>query len=302
MRITVTGATGVIGSRLVADLRARGDEVTVLSRDPGRAGTALGTEAHRWEPGAGPPPAEALEQRDAVVHLAGENIAQRWNDETRRRIHESREQGTRRLVEGLAAVPGDARPKTLVSMSGIGYYGDRGDELVDEDTPPGDDFLANVCIAWEAEAEAATELGVRVVRTRNGVVLDRHAGALAKMLPPFKLGVGGPVAGGRQYLPWVHLDDAVGVITAALDDAAWSGAYNLVAPDPVTNAEFSKALGRALHRPAVLPVPAFALKVLYDGMAQLVTDGQRAVPRRALEQGYAHRHPGLDAALRDALA
>jgi len=302
MRITVTGATGQIGSRLVAQLQRRGDEVTVLSRDPDAARRTLGTgvEAHAWDPGSGPAPTVALAGRDAVVHLAGENIAQRWNDDVRRRIRESREQGTRRLVEGIAAT--DRRPRTLVSMSAVGYYGDRGDEIVDEDAPPGDDFLADVCIAWEAEADSASELGLRVVRTRNGVVLDKDGGALATMLTPFKLCVGGPVAGGRQYLPWVHLDDVTGTIVAALDDERWSGAYNLVAPDPVTNADFSKALGRALHRPAVLPIPAFALKVLYDGMAQLVTEGQRAVPRRALELGYEHRHPDLDEALRDALA
>lgn len=301
MKITITGATGLIGTRLVHDLLARGDEVTVLSRNPDRARQTLGAvEAFKWDPDNEPAPAEALAGRDGVVHLAGENIAQRWNDETRRKIRDSREQGTRRLVEGIATA--EPRPRVLVSMSAVGYYGDRGDQTLDESTPPGDDYLANVCIAWEREAEAATELGLRVVRTRNGVVLDKRDGALAKMLPPFRLGVGGPVAGGRQYISWIHLDDIAGMIVRGLDDERWSGAVNATAPEPVTNAEFSKTLGRALHRPAVAPVPAFALRTLYGGMAQLVTDSQRAIPKRAVELGYEHRQPDLDQALRSALA
>jgi uncharacterized protein len=301
MRITITGATGLIGSRLVADLLARGDEVTVLSRNPGRARETLGpaVEALPWDPSAGPAPPNSLAGRDGVVHLAGENLAQRWNDETRRRIRESREQGTRRLVEGIRAA--DPRPAVLVSMSGVGYYGDRA-EPVDEDAPAGDDFLADVCIVWEREAEAAAELGLRVVRTRNGVVLDKHEGALAKMLPPFRLGVGGPVAGGRQYLSWIHLEDIVAMIQRALDDDRWTGAFNATAPEPVTNAEFSRALGRALHRPAVVPVPEFAIRLLYGDMAQLVTEGQPAIPRRAVEFGFEHRRPDLDEALRSIFA
>jgi uncharacterized protein len=302
MRVAVTGATGLIGSRLVRELGARGDEVTVLSRSPERARERLGgaVEAVGWDPEAGGAPAEALAGRDGVVHLAGENIAQRWSDDVRRRIRDSRERGTRALVDGIRAA--EPRPRVLVSMSGVDYYGDRGDEPVDEDAPPGEGFLAQVCVAWEREAEAASELGLRVVRTRNGVVLDRRGGALSKMLTPFRLGVGGPVAGGRQYMAWIHLDDMVGIVVRALDDEAWAGAVNATAPEPVTNAEFSRALGRALHRPAVVPVPGFALRLLYDGMAQLVTDGRRVVPRRTLELGYEHRHPDLDEALRSALA
>jgi uncharacterized protein len=302
VRVTVTGATGLIGSRLVRELGARGDEVTVLTRSPERARERLGgaVEAVAWDPQTGPAPAAALAGRDGLVHLAGENIAQRWTAEVKRRIHESREQGTRALVDGIRAA--EPRPRVLVSMSGVDYYGDRGDELVDEDAPPGDGFLARVCVAWEREAEAASELGVRVVRTRNGVVLDRRGGALAKMLPPFRLGAGGPVAGGRQYMAWIHLDDMVAMIVRALDDESWTGAFNAGAPEPVTNAEFSKALGRALHRPAVAPVPGFALRLLYGDMAQLITDGRRLVPRRALELGFRHRHPDLDEALRSALA
>jgi uncharacterized protein len=296
VRVTVTGATGLIGRSLVRALLDRGDEVTAVSRDPDRARAALGTGAAAW----GPAMQDALAGRDAVVHLAGENIAQRWTEEAQRRIRESREQGTRTLVEALRAA--DPRPRALVSMSGVDYYGDRGDEPLAEDAPPGADFLAQVCIAWEREADAAAELGIRVLRTRNSVVLDKHGGALAKMLPPFRLGVGGPVAGGRQYMPWIHLDDMVGIIVRALDDEAWSGAVNAAAPEPPTNAEFSKALGRALNRPAVLPVPGAALKALYGDMAQLITASRRAVPQRLSELGYEHRHPDLDEALRSVLS
>jgi len=233
------------------------------------------------------------------VHLAGEDIAQRWNDDALRRIRESRELGTRNLVAGLRAA--EPRPGALISASAVGYYGHR-PEPIDEDAPPGDDVLADVCVAWEREALEAEPLGVRVVRVRTGVVLDRHGGALQKMLLPFRLGVGGPVAGGRQPLPWIHLDDVAGIYVRAIDDDRWSGAVNATAPHPVTNREFSRALGRALHRPAFAPVPAFAIRLLYGGMAKLVVEGQNALPRRTIELGYVHRHPDLDEALRSALA
>ena len=301
MRVTVTGATGLIGSALVRELRARGDEVTVLTRNPGKARERLGSgvEALAWDPQATAAPAEALAGRDGIVHLAGENLAQRWNEDVKRRILDSRERGTRALVEGIRAA--EPRPRALVSSSAIGYYGDAGDRLLDEDTPPATDFLAQVCVAWEREAEAAAELGLRVTRVRQAVVLDKHGGALSKMLPPFRLGVGGPVAGGRQYLSWIHLDDVVAIMLLALDDDSLSGALNAAAPEAVTNADFSKALGRALRRPAVAPVPGFALKLLYGDMAQLVTKSQRVVPRRLQELGFEHRHPQLDEALRLAL-
>ena len=299
MRVTLTGATGLIGSRLVAALRDRGDEVTVLSRDPARAGRRLEVAAERWEPLEGRAPVHALAGRDAIVHLAGERVDQRWSDEARRAILASRETGTRNLVEGLRAA--ESHPGVLVSASGVGYYGPRGDEVLDESAAPGTDFLARVCVAWEAEAERAEELGMRVVRMRTGVVLDRRGGALARMLIPFRLGVGGPVAGGEQWLPWIHADDLVGLYLAAIDGDGWAGPVNASAPEPVRNREFSRALGRALRRPAVLPVPGAALRLLYGDMAEIVTEGQRAVPQRALERGYAFRHADLDAALRDAL-
>ncbi len=289
-RITITGATGRIGSLLVDRLKARGDEVTVLSRRPDRATGALGVPAATYEDAI-----DAVAGRDAVVHLAGEDIAQRWTDESLRRIRESRVLGTRRVVEAVNAA--DPRPGALVSASAVGYYGHR-PEPVDEDAPPGDDVLAEICVAWEREAERAE---IRAVRVRTGVVLDRRGGALEKMLLPFRLGVGGPVAGGRQPMPWIHVEDVIGIYVAAIDGEAWQGAVNATAPEPVTNKEFSRALGRALRRPAVMPVPGFALRVLYGGMATLILEGQNARPRRTLELGFRHAHPDLDEALRSAL-
>lgn len=300
MRVTVTGATGLIGARLVRALVARDDEVTVLSRNPQRASERLGVDAVAWDARAQPAPAEALAGRDAVVHLAGEPVAQRWNDGSKERILTSRTTGTANLVAGLRAA--EPRPATLVSASAVGYYGPRGDEEVTEATGPGSDFLSEVCVAWEAGAQEAEQLGMRVVRVRTGVVLDPDGGALAKMLPPFRAGVGGPVAGGKQYMPWIHVDDLVGIYLAALDGVDWSGPVNATAPEPVTNHDFSKALGRALHRPAVAPVPRLALKLLYGEMEQIVTTGQRAVPRATLAYGYAFEHPELDEALHATLA
>jgi uncharacterized protein (TIGR01777 family) len=293
MKITVTGASGLLGGKLVDRLRARGDEVVTLSRNPSGPGVL------RWLPEQEPAPQAALNGCDAVVHLAGEAVAQRWSDDAKRRIRRSRELGTRNLVAGIDAA--EPRPRVLVASSAVGYYGAHGDEEVDERTPAGDGFLAQVCVVWEREAQRATELGLRVVNVRTGVVLDRDGGALAKMLPFFKLGVGGPVAGGRQYLPWIHVDDVIGIYLAALDGDDWTGPVNAAAPTPVANATFSKALGRALHRPAFAPVPGFAVRVLYGEMAEIVTTGQRVIPRRAQDLGYAFAHPDLHEALRAAL-
>jgi uncharacterized protein (TIGR01777 family) len=293
MRVAVTGASGLIGGRLVAELRDRGDDVVALSRSPG-----LGAVV--WDPLTGPAPAEALAGCDAVVHLAGENIAQRWTAAAKERIRASRELGTRNLVAGLRAA--EPRPAALVHASGGDYYALRGDERVDESGPPGDGYLAQVCVAWEREASAAKPLGVRVTHVRTGPVLHRSGGALQRMLVPFRLGLGGPVAGGRQWFPWIALDDIAGIYVAALRGGeAWAGPVNACAPEPVRNADFAKALGRALHRPAVLPVPGLALKALYGDMAQIVTGGVRMVPGRATELGYRFRHPELDEALRSAL-
>ncbi|WNV86334.1 TIGR01777 family oxidoreductase [Umezawaea sp. Da 62-37] len=295
-KITVSGASGLIGAHLVARLRERGDEVSVLSRS---ANPDLST--WQWDPLDGPAPAEALAGRDAVVHLAGEPIGQRLTDEVKDRVRRSRVVGTRNLVEGLRAIPEADRPKVLVSSSGVAYYGPRGDEEITESTPAGDTFLARVSAEWEQEAARAADFGVRVVRMRTGVVLDASGGTLKSLLATYRAGMGGPIAGGAFAVPWIHVDDIVGLYVKAVDDASWSGAYNGTAPEPVTQKEFSKALGRALRRPAVLPTPGFALKVMLGEMADMVTTGQRAVPRRALDGGYTYAHPDLDAALADAL-
>jgi uncharacterized protein len=292
MRVTVTGATGTIGRALVGELTARGDEVTALSRDP--AGAGLGVETLEWrDPKGERPPAEALRGRDAVVHLLGETIAQRWSDGARREIRDSRVLSTRNLVAALADLPEADRPETLVSQSAAGWYGPRGDERLGEEEPAGSDWLAGVVRDWEAEAREAP---MRVVTTRTGVVLSPHGGALEKMLPFFKLGIGGPVAGGSQYVPWVHLDDVVGAIAFLLENG--DGPVNVTAPEPATNKDFSRTLGRVLRRPAFAPVPALAVKTLYGEMATIVTTGQRAVPGRLRELGYAFRRPDLEAALR----
>jgi uncharacterized protein len=302
MRVAVTGATGMIGSALVRALVGRGDEVTAVSRNAERAAEALGVPAETWaDPEAERPPLDALRGRDAVVHLLGEVIAQRWSDETKREIRDSRVLSTRNLVAALGELAAEERPRVLVSGSGAGWYGQRGDERLDESAAdPGDDFLAQLSRDWEAEARAADELGVRVVLSRTGVVLSDAGGALEKMLPFFKAGIGGPVAGGRQYVPWVHRDDVVGATMFALDNEAVRGPVNVTAPEPVTNRELSRTLGRVLRRPTFAPVPALAVKALYGEMAQIVTTGQRAVPGRLTELGYSFRQPDLEPALRDA--
>ena len=294
MRVTVSGGSGLIGSHVVSALRARGDEVTVLSRT-GSGGSVA------WDPLSGPAPAGALEGRDAVINLAGEPIAQRWTPAAREAIRLSRIRGTANLIAGIGALA-SGRPRVLASASAVGYYGDCGDRLLAEDSPPGKDFLAGVCAEWEAAAAQASQLGLRVAVLRTGVVLDRSGGALAKMLPPFRLGAGGPVAGGRQYISWIAPSDLSGLYLAALDDERFSGAFNASAPAAVRNADFSRALGRALHRPAVVPVPAFALRLLYGSMAEIVTASQNAVPQRALALGHEFALASLDSALAAALS
>ena len=302
MKVVVTGATGVIGRAVVQALKDRGDEVVVLSRNPSKASSALGVEAFEWpDPKASPPPADAFIDAVGVVHLLGEPVAQRWTSQVKREIRESRVLGTRNLIAGLREA--GPRLQVLVAQSASGYYGPHGDEVVDESTPAGSDFLASVVVDWEAEAsKAASEFGLRVPICRTGVVLTQEGGALAQMLTPFKLGVGGPVAGGKQYLPWVHIDDVVGALLFALDQDGADGPLNVTAPTPVTNRDFSKALGRALHRPAVMPVPGFALKALYGEMSMIVTTGVRAEPAALLRLGYRFEHADLDEALRAALA
>ena len=235
------------------------------------------------------------------MHLAGENIAQRWSAAAKQTIRDSRVTGTRQLVQGIGELAEAERPRVLVSGSAIGYYGAHGDEPIDEDAPAGSDFLAQTCQAWEAEADAAEGYGLRVAKVRTGVVLDRDGGALAKMLPPFRLGLGGPIAGGRQYISWIHPADLVGIALAAIDGEQWHGPINATAPQPQRNRDFGKTLGRALHRPSLLPVPGAALGLVYGEMAKIVTSGARVLPAKALVLGYEFRYPELDAALRAAL-
>ena len=270
----------------------------MLSRNPERASDALGVQAVAWDPKSDGAPSEALAGRDAVVHLAGEDVAQRWSDSTKAEILASREKGTRNLITGIFAA--EPRPAVLVGASASGYYGPRGDEIVDETQPPGSDWLAEVCVRWEQQTDAA-KLGMRVVKMRTGIVLDSDGGALAKMVGPFKAGVGGPIGSGKQYMPWIHLDDLVGMYLAAIDHADFSGPINASAPEPVTNKDFAKALGKALHRPALAPVPGFVIKGMYGAMSQIVLTGVRMVPGRAGELGYEFQHPDLDEALRDTL-
>jgi uncharacterized protein (TIGR01777 family) len=304
MRVVVTGASGTIGAAVCRALSARGDTAIALSRDPERARQALDSSAAqtlRWEqPTAQEPPREALAGADAVINLLGEPISQRWTPQVKQAIRDSRVLSTRQLVRALRALPDGERPRTLISQSASGFYGACGSEPVDETAPPGADWLAQVVVAWESEALAGGDL-MRVTVTRTGVVLSPRGGALAKMLPYFRLGLGGPVAGGRQYLPWVHLDDVAGALMHCLDDAQAQGPVNLAAPNPVTNAEFARALGRALGRPALLPVPAFALRALYGEMAMILTTGQALQPARLKLLGYRFRWPELGPALESVL-
>ena len=303
MRVLITGATGTIGLAVADALRTRGDQIVGVSRDPDRGQRVLGAgaEVHAWpDPTAAPPPAQAL-RVDAVVHLLGEPIDQRWTPESRQRIHDSRVLSTRQLVAGIGELSASERPRVLVSQSAVGYYGDRGDTRLTEDAGPGGDWLSQLVVAWEAAALQASSV-MRVATTRTGVVLSPSGGALAKMLPFFKLGIGGPVAGGHQYVPWIHLDDVVGGLLCCVDEDGAVGAVNLTAPEPVTNAALSRALGRALGRPAFLPVPGFAIRLLYGEMAELVTAGQRAIPACLEQLGYGFAHPDVEPALRDVLA
>jgi uncharacterized protein (TIGR01777 family) len=296
MRTLVTGATGLIGRALIKQL----GDVVVLSRDAERARLHLpSVEAHAWRPESEPAPSAALRSADVIFNLAGEPLAEgRWSAGKKARIRDSRVQGTRNLVAGLAALGPGQRPRVLVSASAVGYYGDREDEVLDEGSLVGHGFLAEVCAAWEREAMAAERLDIRVVCVRIGLVLARGGGALGRMLIPFKMGVGGRLGGGRQWMSWITIEDAVGILLHASGNDQIRGAMNAVAPQPVTNAEFTQALGRAVHRPAVLlPVPKAVLRVAFGEMSELLLASQRVFPRIAHSTGYTFRHPELARAL-----
>lgn len=300
MKILVTGATGLIGRNLCRVFTGEGHTVVGLSRSPERAGDLAVAEMHKWNPQAELPSEQALNGVEAVVHLAGEPIAaRRWTDEQKKQVTASRVISTRNLINGFRAM--EAKPAALISSSAIGFYGDRGDEKLYEQSPAGRGFMSEVCQAWEKEAKQAKYIGLRVVELRTGVVLSTEGGALQKMLTPFKFGLGGPIGSGRQWFPWIHIDDIVGIFRHALLDASLSGPVNGTAPEPVTNAEFTKQLGRALHRPAFLPVPEFGLKALMGEMSEMLLGSQRVIPQVALESKYQFIYPTLGPALENLL-
>ena len=276
MRIAVTGGTGFIGGRLIPLLRARGHESVLLRH------------GDDW-------PAVALDGMDAVVHLAGEPVAQRWTADAKRRIRESRVEGTRDLIRALGNTVN--KPAVLVSGSAIGFYGHRGDEMLSEDSGCGDGFLADVTRDWERAADEALALGIRVVKLRTGIVLGREGGTLAKLLPVFRAGLGGRVGTGRQWLSWIHADDMAGLLAFAVENPAVAGVLNGTAPNPVTNAEFTRNLAAVLHRPAVFTVPLFALRMMYGEMAEVVASSQRVLPRAAEAAGFRFGYPELRGAL-----
>jgi uncharacterized protein (TIGR01777 family) len=301
MRVLISGASGLIGSALADALLARGDEVVGLTRDPERARPKNPTVRwHAWQATTERPPPEALEGVDGVVNLIGEEINQRLTDQAKVRIRESRIAGARNLLQGVKASP--TEPSVFIGQSAVGYYGDRGAQILDEESQPGEGFTAEIPIDWEAAEREAEDVFDRVVIFRTGLVLTKHGGLLKQLLLPFKLGVGGPIAGGEQFMSWISIEDLVGLFLWALDTHQVWGIINATAPNPVTNREFSKALGKALHRPAFMPVPKFAVTALRGGeLADAVAGGARVLPRRALDGGYEFRHPELDEALRSAL-
>lgn len=301
MKVLITGATGLIGRSLCASLSDKGNTVIGISRSPETAHGVAAAELKKWDSDSAPFPTEALAGVDAVVHLAGEPIvAHRWTDNQKKRIRDSRVLTTRALVDGFRGL--DVKPAVFVCGSAVGFYGNRGDELLDEAAPPGNDFLSDVCQEWESEAARASELGIRVVQLRTGVVLSADGGALPKLLAPFKLGVGGKLGSGKQWFPWIHIDDIVCVFCHALNTSSLAGPINGAAPEAATNAEFTRQLARVLHRPAFLPVPEFALRVLMGEMADALFASQRVVPKAALDSKYEFRYPHLATALESLLS
>ncbi len=298
MNIVIAGGTGFLGRPLLAALAADGHDLIVLTRDPDARRPPGPARVVHWTPdGAIGPWAAAIDGANAVVNLAGESIAaRRWSAEQKRRILESRVNATRSLAEATRAAA--SPPSVFVSGSAVGYYGPAGDEIVTEQAPAGSDFLARVCVQWEAEAQRASSPRTRVVCVRTGIVLEKDGGALPQMLLPFKLGAGGPVGSGRQYWPWIHRQDWIDLVKWTIQTPAASGPVNAVGPNPVTNKEFARALGRAMHRPAFMPAPAFALRLMLGEMADsLLLSGQRAVPSAAERAGFTFRYTRLDAAL-----
>jgi hypothetical protein len=293
VKITISGASGFIGRKLLKNFAAGGHSLQVLSR---HAGTNMppNVKVFPWDPAKGEPPAESLRDADAVLHLAGEPVAQRWNAGVKARIRDSRVNGTANLVKAIARLP--RKPEVLVCSSAIGYYGSRGDEILTESSTQGNDFLADVCADWERSAKEAEALGVRVVSIRTGHVLDPRGGLMKRILPPFRMGVGGKLGSGRQWTSWIHLEDLALMFAFAVDKPV-SGPLNGVAPNPVTNAEFTRAVAGALHRPAIFPVPKLALSLMFGEMAEVILGSQRVQPERPLAAGFMFKYPELAPAL-----
>lgn len=300
MKVLVTGATGLIGRSLCRKLTDDGHTVIGVSRSSRKPPGLAVAEIQQWDPQAGPISPTALDGIDAVVNLAGEPIdSRRWSEQQKKLIRDSRIVTTRNLVETLRSI--DRKPEVLVNSSAVGIYGDRGDEQLDETSPPGRGFMSEICREWEREAERVSERGIRVVEVRTGVVLSREGGALQKMLTPFKFGIGGPLGSGKQWFPWIHINDIVGIYHRAIVNPVLRGPVNGAAPEPVTNKEFTRELASALHRPAFLPVPEAAMRVLVGEMADVLFGSQRVLPKVALESGYRFQYPSLAKALADLL-
>lgn len=298
MQITITGGTGFIGSNLIDFLLAKKHQVRLIGRSA-RTGVTREAQFFLWNTLKGEIPKESLENADSVVHLAGESVAQRWTSESRRKIRDSRVLGTRALVGALAGM--ERKPEVLVCASAIGIYGSRGDEVLNESANPSTGFLADVCKEWEAEADRASELGIRVVKLRTGVVLGVGGGALQQMLPPFRMFIGGKLGSGQQWMSWIHVDDMVGLICHALKNTGMKGVVNATSPNPVRNSQFTRVLARTIHRPAFFTVPEKALRLLFGDMAELLFSSQRVLPKAALDSGYKFQYPDLGPALKQLL-
>lgn len=302
MRVIITGGSGLIGRALARELGGAGHDIVVLTRDPDRAGRLPpGVRAAKWDGKTAQGWSPLLDADTAIVHLAGESIAEgRWTAEKKRRIRDSRVVSGQAVMDAIREAP--ARPRVLIQSSAVGYYGPHGDEVIPEDAPPGRDFLAEICKEWEASTAEAEGLGVRRALARTGIVLARDGGALPVMSLPFKMMIGGPIGDGRQWVPWIHIEDEVGALRFLLEREDAHGPFNLTAPQPVTNRELTRALARALGRPGFLPAPGFALRIALGEMADMVLQGQRAVPSRLRELGFTYRWPELEPALRNLLA
>lgn len=301
MRILISGGSGLVGRALVRELEEAGHRCDILSRAAQRSQRVFDrARVHSWDTRSVEPLLDLMQAADAVVHLAGENIgAGRWSARRKQLIRDSRVDSTRAIVDAM--LQASSPPAVLIQASAVGYYGPRGDEQIAEDTPAGDDFLATLCRDWERASERVSAAGVRRAVVRSGLVLSGDGGVLPRMALPFRLFAGGPAGNGRQWIPWIHLADEAAAIRFLLEQEGAEGAFNLTAPNPVTNREFGRTLGRVLHRPSLLPAPAFALRVVLGEMADLVLTGQRAVPRRLLELGFRFRFPDLEPALEDLL-